>query len=77
MESTIMSERGQISVPAEIRKRYKIKKGTRLAWLDNGETITVIPLPNDPLEALYGCAKDENLMEALMEYRREERARGR
>ncbi|NCP87241.1 AbrB/MazE/SpoVT family DNA-binding domain-containing protein [bacterium] len=73
---TIITERGQTVVPAEIRKRYKMAKGTRLAWLDNGQTITVIPLPQDPLEALYGCAKDEALDLALAEYRKEERSRG-
>lgn len=75
MLETSVTERGQTVVPAEIRKRYNIKKGTKLAWLDDGQTIIVLPVPEDPLQALYGCAVNENLSDALMEYRREERAR--
>ena len=75
METTIMSERGQLSVPAEVRKRRKFKGGQKFAWLDDGIFLKLVPLPDDPLEALYGCAKGENLTEALMKYRQEERAR--
>ncbi len=75
METTVMSERGQIAVPAGLRKRYHFKGGQKFAWLDDGDFIKLIPVPDDPLEALYGCAKGENLTESLLKYRQEERAR--
>jgi AbrB family looped-hinge helix DNA binding protein len=72
METTL-TERGQTVIPAEIRKRYKLKKGTKLVWLDNGKTITVIPIPDDPLKALRGSGKGERLSAKLLEERSRER----
>ncbi len=72
METTL-TERGQTVIPAEIRKRYKLKKGTKLVWLDNGKTITVIPIPDDPLKVLRGSGKGERLSIQLLEERRRER----
>ena len=72
METTL-TERGQTVIPAEIRKRYKLKKGTKLVWLDNGKTITVIPIPDDPLKALRGSGKGERLSAKLLEERSKER----
>ena len=76
MQTTI-SKRGQTVVPAAVRKRYHILEGDRLAWLDDGETIKVIPLPADPVRALKGIARGESLVQELMKYRREERSRER
>ena len=75
METTIMSERGQISVPTEIRKQFNLKKGSRLAWINNGQTISIIPIPDDPIEALHGIGKGENLLQKLLEERRKDRER--
>lgn len=72
---TIMTERGQTVVPAPIRKRYKLKKGAKLVWIDDGKTIKVIPIPVDPVEALHGIGKGENLLQVLLEERKRERDR--
>ncbi len=72
---TVITERGQTVVPAPIRKRYNLKKGTRLVWLDDGQTIKVIPIPDDPLEALHGIGEGENLLKALLEERKKDRER--
>lgn len=76
MQTTI-SRRGQTVVPAAVRKRHGILEGDRLAWLDDGETIKVIPLPADPVRALKGIARGESLVQELMKYRRVERSRER
>ncbi|MBU2611666.1 MAG: type II toxin-antitoxin system PrlF family antitoxin [Chloroflexi bacterium] len=72
---TLLTERGQTVVPAPIRKRHKLIKGTRLAWLDDGKIIKVIPIPADPLEALHGIGKGENLLAVLLGERKKDRAR--
>jgi AbrB family looped-hinge helix DNA binding protein len=76
MQTTI-SKRGQTVVPAAVRKKHHILEGDRLAWIDDGETIKVIPIPADPVRALKGIARGERLVQELMKYRREERARER
>jgi AbrB family looped-hinge helix DNA binding protein len=72
---TSVTRRGQTVIPAQIRKRHQIEEGDHLEWLDDGETIKVIPLPADPIRALRGSGKGERLLERLMSDRREERAR--
>ena len=69
METTL-TDRGQTVVPAEIRKRYDLKKGDKLIWLDTGKTITVIPVPSDIVAALEGSGKGYKLTERLLAERR-------
>jgi AbrB family looped-hinge helix DNA binding protein len=71
---TVVTKRGQTVVPALIRRRYAIREGDHLAWLDDGQEIKVIPIPNDPVDALYGRGVGEKMMDALMAYRKDERS---
>ncbi|MEM7117574.1 MAG: AbrB/MazE/SpoVT family DNA-binding domain-containing protein [Chloroflexota bacterium] len=73
---TSVTKRGQTVIPATIRKRYNIETGHRLVWLDDGQTITVVPVGKDPIEALRGRGRGEGLLQKLYESREEERERG-
>jgi AbrB family looped-hinge helix DNA binding protein len=75
MTTTKMSKNGRISVPAEIRKRYGFQAGQKFAWLDTGSSLELIPIPDDPLAALYGIGQGENLLQKLLEERRKDRER--
>lgn len=74
METTL-TRRGQIVLAAEIRNRRKFKEGDKFVWLDDGQTIKLIPIPADPITALRGCGKGENLIQKLLEERRKDRER--
>jgi len=74
MESTV-TVRGQTAIPAAIRRRYNIKAKTKIEWIDDGHTITVMPIPQDPIKALKGRYKDTDLLQALLKSRKEERKR--
>ena len=74
---TAVTKRGQTVVPAAIRKRYSIVSGSHLVWLDDGETIRVIPVPKDPLKALRGRGRGQGLPERLLAERRADRERDR
>ncbi len=63
---TAVTKRGQTVIPAAIRKRYHIDGDVHLVWLDDGETIRVVPVPNDPLQALRGRGRGERLTERLL-----------
>ncbi len=69
---TVVTKHGQTVIPALLRKRYAIKDGTRLVWLDDGDTIRVIPIPADPLRALRGRGRGEKLVEKLLATRQME-----
>lgn len=70
MESTV-TVRGQTAIPAAIRRKYNIKPKTKLEWIDDGHTITVLPIPEDSVKALKGRFKDLNLLQALLKSRKE------
>jgi AbrB family looped-hinge helix DNA binding protein len=74
--TTTVTKRAQTVVPAAIRQEHNIQPGDTLAWVDDGETIKIIPLPQDPIQALRGCARGESLVERLLASRKEERERG-
>lgn len=71
--TTTVTKCAQTVVPAVIRQTHNIQPGDVLAWIDDGETIKVIPMPRDPVDALRGCAKGEGLVEQLLASRQEER----
>ncbi len=72
---TTVTKRAQTSIPAVIRKRYNIKSGDQLDWIDEGGVIKVVPIPADPIRALRGCARGEKLLERLLEARKRDRDR--
>jgi bifunctional DNA-binding transcriptional regulator/antitoxin component of YhaV-PrlF toxin-antitoxin module len=70
---TTVTARGQTVVPAKIRRDHAIQPETRLEWIDDGQTIRVVPLPPDPIAAAIGVAK--GLGEKLLAERRLDRDR--
>jgi len=73
MKTTVTS-RGQTVIPAKLRRAHKITSRTRMEWIDDGQTIRVVPLPDDPIAAARGTAK--GLRVALLRDRQRERQRG-
>lgn len=67
---TTVGRRGQTVIPALIRKRHQIQDGDQLVWLDDGDTISIVPVPADPIKALRGSGRGENLVEQLLEQRK-------
>jgi AbrB family looped-hinge helix DNA binding protein len=69
---TAITRRWQTVIPAPIRKRYRIEAGDHLVWLDDGESIKVVPVPIDAVRALRGSGRGERLVERLLAGRRED-----
>ncbi len=70
--------KGQVIIPAQLRKKFNIKKGTRVAIMEGeGRVILIKPLPDDPIEASRGMLKGKkSLTKALLKDRQEEAKRG-
>ena len=51
MRQTTISKGGQISVPADIRRRWRT---TRVLVEDRGDSLLVRPIPDDPVGAAMG-----------------------
>lgn len=61
MQSVRMSTKGQIIIPARIRKKYGLKKGEKLVFIE--EKDSVIIKPRTKLTDLCGSVKPEYSME--------------
>ena len=70
---TTVTSRGQTVVPAKIRKDHAIEPETLLEWIDDGESIRVVPLPRDPIGAAIGSTS--GFGEKLLAERRLDRDR--
>ena len=73
---TSITKRGQTVVPAYIRKKYGVKEGDTLVWLEDVDGIKVVPVPQDPIRALRGRGQGEGLRQKLLLKRQEDRERG-
>ena len=72
---TVVTKRGQTVIPASLRRKYGIGGGTRLEWIDTGETLKVVPIPADVIRELRGAAAGEALTRKLLEERERDAAR--
>jgi len=70
---TTITKRGQTSVPSEIIKKYNLKKGSKLYWLDTGKGIKIIPIPDNIIGTVYRIAEGENLLEELNRSRKKDK----
>lgn len=76
MTTASVTSKGQIVIPAEIRKRLKIKKGTRLNVIEREGSIVLQPVNLDYFMEKAGLAgKGPDLVQMLRQERARERKR--
>ncbi len=76
MHKVKVSSKGQIAIPAELRKQYDIKKGDQLIIKESEEGFMLCTMADQELLKLRGRFKDKKaqpLVEALLEERKNER----
>jgi AbrB family looped-hinge helix DNA binding protein len=65
--------KGQIVIPADIRKRYHIEAGTEIQIMEYGGIIYLIPPVEDPIRAACGILPSKpSLSEKLLKERKSE-----
>jgi AbrB family looped-hinge helix DNA binding protein len=74
----IVSEKGWIVIPAELRKKYDLRPGTEVSVVDYGGMLALVPAMTKPVRQAAGMLKGtRSLTKALIAERTRERARGR
>lgn len=65
--------KGQIVIPAEIRKKYHIEPGTEMQIMEYGGIIYLVPPVEDPIKAACGILPpNPSLSEKLLKERKGE-----
>jgi len=52
-----VSSKGQIIIPSEFRKKFKIKQGDRFELQEHDGKLLLVPLQDKPFVKLYGVLK--------------------
>jgi AbrB family looped-hinge helix DNA binding protein len=78
MRSSVISMKGWVVIPKNIREKYKLKGGDRVDIVDYGGIISIIPISGDPIKETAGMLKNgTSLTEALLSERKKERELGK
>lgn len=73
--SSVVSSKGQLVIPAELRKKYGLKKGVRVVFEEDGSGRLALRASSfEEVYALQGIGRDLPLEEALDEDRRQARS---
>ena len=65
--------KGQVLIPVTLRRKYHIRKGSRLAVLDHNGEIVLKPMPEDPIARGHGFLKKQaGALKMLLSERKKE-----
>jgi AbrB family looped-hinge helix DNA binding protein len=54
MHTATVSTKGWVVIPKDLRDKYGLRKGTRVQVVEYNQALAIVPLPDDPAEALHG-----------------------
>lgn len=73
-EKGVVTTKGQLVIPARLRRRLGIRKGTTVAFTEDGGRLVIQPVTSDFIHSLRGKFKDgPSGVKILTEERRKER----
>ena len=76
MESAYVTTKGQLVIPARLRKRYGIKPGTRVCFIERGGEILFQPVTREYIRSVCGMLKSESsVAKELLKERAEDKER--
>jgi AbrB family looped-hinge helix DNA binding protein len=74
---TVISSKGQVIIPAEIRERYGLKKGTPATWTEEKGRLILTPVTVQRIREIRGLLKPKPGEPSMFEELFAERARER
>ena len=76
-QTSVVTIKGQIVIPAKLRKKVGIKRGTKVFIEERNGDIIVHPATPDFYERMYGVLKRSKLTKALEESRQKDKEKER
>jgi AbrB family looped-hinge helix DNA binding protein len=72
-ETATVTSKSMINIPAKIRRKYGIKEGTRVVFVEEEGQLILIPVP--PIGELFGVDREhkDELLQAIREMEEEHR----
>lgn len=64
-QHAIVTSKGQLVIPARIRRRYQIEKGTQVQIEETAQGILLRPLTYEAIEQVHGILADEDLPDRI------------
>ena len=76
MDTAYVTSKGQLVVPAKLRRRYGIKPGTKVCFIERGNEILFQPVTKEYIRSVCGMLKSETLVtQELLKERAKDRER--
>ncbi len=72
---TYATVKGQIVIPAELRRKHGIKAGTKITFIDTEDAIIIKPVTEETIKRMRGVLKGKGVLEALLDERRRDAER--
>jgi AbrB family looped-hinge helix DNA binding protein len=76
---TVISSKGQVVIPVELREQFGLKAGTAATWTQENDRLVLTPITRQRLREIRGCLKpspgEPSAFEGLFEERARERRR--
>ncbi len=73
-EISTVTTKGQLVIPSKLRRKYAIKEGTQVAFLEQKNRLVLQPLTPEFIRSLRGSLKGEpSALKALLEDRKRDR----
>jgi AbrB family looped-hinge helix DNA binding protein len=74
VQTSVVTTKGQLVIPARLRKRFGIKKGTLVSFVEENGHIVMQPVTREFISGLRGSLKSgPSALDVLMEERKRER----
>ena len=77
MDTCYVTSKGQLVVPSKIRRKYGIKEGTRVNFVEEGDRIIFQPVTREYISSFRGIFKqkpgEKSVVQELIEERRAEK----
>ena len=75
MEESTMTTKGQIVIPAKLRKRYGLTPGTKVYFIERDKEIMLQPVTKEYLKSVHGMLINETpVIKELLEERAKDKA---
>jgi AbrB family looped-hinge helix DNA binding protein len=72
-EFSTVTSKGQLVIPAKLRRKYGIRKGTRVVFVEENHRLILQPLTREFITSLRGWLKGSKALEYLLEERKKDR----